>query len=153
MGYSCLDFNRCPVCTNFKTKFSLLMPLVQQFYSLKAISLACLLCYIYLCQAVTCLRCDRPCLVHGNLTLPLPEVLRIWACKLILIIELGWCCRVSTPSCFLFLCFSPALTELPLEEVQNLKGKNGLHCSNGAIVERKQRLFFFEEGNNGLQYQ
>lgn len=79
---------------------------------------------------------------------PLPEVLRIWACKLILIVEPGWCCRVSTPSCFLFLCFGPALTDLPLEELQHLKGKNGLHCSNGALVERKQRLF--EENNKGV---
>lgn len=80
---------------------------------------------------------------------PLPEVLRIWACKLILIVESGWCCRVSTPSCFLFLRFGPALTDLPLEELQHLKGKNGLYCSDGALVERKQGSFF-EENNKGV---
>lgn len=81
-----------------------------------------------------------------EITLSLPEVLRIGPWKLILIVQSFWCCRVSTLSCFLFLRFGPLLTDLPLEELQQLKGgKKSLHCSSGE--ESEVSLFFF---NNKL---
>lgn len=81
---------------------------------------------------------------------PLPEVLRIWACKLILIVELGWCCRVSTPSCFLFLCFGPALTALPLEELQHLKGKMAPIVQMGRYSEKQKTGAFLKKITRGL---
>lgn len=82
-----------------------------------------------------------------EITLSPPEVPQIGACKLILIVELGWCWRVSTPSCFPFLRFGPALTDLPLEELLHLRGKKGLHCSNGGSSGKKTVFLLFEENN------
>lgn len=80
-----------------------------------------------------------------EITLSLPEVLRIGACKLILIVELGWCCRVSTPSCFPFLRFGPVLTDLPLEELQHLKGEKKASIVQTGLQWKENSLFFLKK--------
>lgn len=85
---------------------------------------------------------SRAVFSSGKSLSSVPEVLRIEARKPILIVESVCCYRVSALSCFLFLCFGRALTDLPLEELQHLKRKNRLYCSNWSLVERKQTLFW-----------
>lgn len=128
------------------SKFSSPPPVVQQFCSLNAFDL-----HAYRAK-YNCVKLSPSYAVTGlvcfmEITLSPPVAARIGACKLILIVELGCCWRVSTPSCFPFLRSGPALTDLPLEELLHLRGKKGLHCSDGGSSGKKTVVLLFEENN------
>lgn len=134
-----------PSCFS-KTKFSSLPPVVQQFCSLNAFDL-----HAYRAK-YNCVKLSPSYAVTGlarfmESALSPPEGPRIGACKLILIVELGWCWRVSAPSCFPFLRSGPALRDLPLEELLHLRGKKGLHCSSGGSSGKKTVFLLYEENN------